>query len=43
MQAIDLGRFFVALKDAEVPDDFLDADERQQGVQERDPVAGWTE
>lgn len=35
--------FFAALKDAEVPDDFLNADERRQGVQARDPVAGWTE
>ncbi|WP_089728594.1 antitoxin [Candidatus Thiosymbion oneisti] len=35
--------FFAALKGAEVPDDFLDADERRQGFQARDPVAGWTE
>jgi len=35
--------FFIALKGTEVPADFLDADERRQGLQARDPVAGWIE
>ncbi len=35
--------FFTLLEGAEVPADFLDADERQQGFQARDPIAGWTE
>ncbi|MDR2837264.1 MAG: AbrB/MazE/SpoVT family DNA-binding domain-containing protein [Azonexus sp.] len=35
--------FLAALKDAEAPADFLDASERSQGVQERDPFAGWRE
>jgi antitoxin VapB len=35
--------FFVALKDADVPVDFLDEKERNQGVQDRDPFEGWTE
>jgi len=37
--------FFAALKDVQVPDDFLDVEERrqEQGFQARDPVAGWTE
>jgi len=35
--------FFAALKDAEVPADFLDAKERNQGTQERDPFGGWSE
>ena len=29
--------FFAALKDADVPADFLSASERQQGTQNRDP------
>ena len=29
--------FFAALKDADVPPDFLSASERQQGTQNRDP------
>ena len=29
--------FFAALKDADVPADFLSASERQQGTQDRDP------
>jgi antitoxin VapB len=35
--------FFSALKDAEVPANFLDAAERNQGTQDRDPFAGWHE
>ena len=35
--------FFVALKDADVPVDFLDEKERNQGVEDRDPFEGWTE
>ena len=32
--------FFAALKGAEVPADFLDEQERQQGTQDRDPLEG---
>jgi antitoxin VapB len=35
--------FFAALKAIEVPVNFLDAAERNQGVQDRDPFAGWDE
>jgi antitoxin VapB len=35
--------FFAALRSAEVPANFLDAAERDQGTQERDPFAGWHE
>jgi len=35
--------FFAALKDAEIPTDFLNEDERDQAMQERDPFAGWRE
>ncbi len=35
--------FFVALKGANVPVDFLSEKERNQGVQDRDPFKGWTE
>ena len=35
--------FFAALKDADVPAHFLDAAERNQGKQDRDPFAGWRE
>ncbi|MCH8177475.1 MAG: AbrB/MazE/SpoVT family DNA-binding domain-containing protein [Proteobacteria bacterium] len=35
--------FFVALKGAKVPVDFLSEKERDQGVQDRDPFKGWTE
>lgn len=35
--------FFATLKGANVPDDFLDAKERNQGAQERDPFEGWRE
>ena len=35
--------FFAALKGANVPDDFLDEKERNQGSQDRDPFNGWSE
>ena len=35
--------FFAALNGANVPADFLTADDRQQGQQDRDPLEGWTE
>jgi antitoxin VapB len=35
--------FFAALKDAEVPEDFLDKAERDQETGERDPFEGWRE
>lgn len=35
--------FFAALKQAEVPADFLDAGERDHGAQDRDPFDGWHE
>jgi antitoxin VapB len=35
--------FFAALEGADVPANFLDAAERNQSAQERDPFAGWRE
>ena len=35
--------FFVALKTANVPTDFLNEKERSQGTQDRDPFEGWSE
>lgn len=35
--------FFAVLKDADVPAGFLDAHERDQGTQARDPFDGWSE
>ena len=35
--------FFAALKDANVPTDFLAAEERRQDAQDRDPFDGWKE
>ena len=35
--------FLSALKDADVPADFLGQAEREQGGQSRDPFAGWHE
>lgn len=32
--------FFTALKAADVPDDFLDETDRNQGTQDRDPLDG---
>ena len=39
----DWDGFFAVLKDTEVPADFLGKQEREQGMQDRDPFAGWTE
>jgi antitoxin VapB len=33
--------FFIALKSAEVPNDFLDEKDRGQGTQDRDPFEGF--
>ena len=35
--------FFIAFKDADVPADFLDEKERNQGTQDRDPFDGYSE
>ena len=35
--------FLAALKDANVPADFLAAGDRQQNAQDRDPFGGWKE
>jgi len=35
--------FFAALKDAEVPDDFLSEQERKRSAPDRDPFEGWSE
>jgi antitoxin VapB len=35
--------FFSALKNAEVPSDFLDEKERNHGTQDRDLFEGWSE
>lgn len=35
--------FFAALEGADVPADFLDANERNQRTQARDPFEGWSE
>ena len=35
--------FFAALAAAEVPDEFISDRERDQGVADRDPFAGWRE
>ena len=35
--------FFLALKGADVPDDFLDERDSKQGEQDRDPFAKWRE
>ncbi|SAL37890.1 AbrB family transcriptional regulator [Caballeronia sordidicola] len=35
--------FIEALKATEVPDDFLDANERNQGTHRQDPFDGWNE
>ena len=35
--------FFIALKGANVPADFLDEKERNQGMQTRDPFEGYSE
>jgi len=35
--------FFIALKAADVPADFLSEKDRNQGTQDRDPFEGWNE
>jgi antitoxin VapB len=35
--------FFAALEGAHVPTDFLDENERSQGIQDRDPFDCWSE
>jgi antitoxin VapB len=35
--------FFAALERVEVPADFLGKEERDQGLEDRDPFKGWTE
>ena len=35
--------FFSALKDTDIPADFLAEKERNQSLHERDPLAGWDE
>lgn len=35
--------FFSALKGADVPANFLDQKDRNQGTQDRDPFTGWSE
>ena len=39
----DWDDFFSALKGGDVPLDFLDEKERNQGLQDRDPFEGWRE
>ena len=39
----DWDGFFAALVGAEMQDDFLPNEERNQGVADRDPFAGWRE
>lgn len=39
----DWNDFFSALKGTDVPVDFLDEKERNQGLQDRDPFEGWRE
>jgi antitoxin VapB len=39
----DWDDFFSALKGADVPIDFLNEKERNQGLQDRDPFEGWRE
>ncbi|MBT9586962.1 AbrB/MazE/SpoVT family DNA-binding domain-containing protein [bacterium] len=39
----DWDDFFSALKDTDVPDDFLDEKERNQAMHPLDPFEGWSE
>jgi antitoxin VapB len=39
----DWDDFFSALKGADLPVDFLDEKERNQGLKDRDPFEGWCE
>jgi antitoxin VapB len=38
-----LDGFFASLEGVDVPEDFLSPEERNQGVQDRDPFEGWKE
>lgn len=38
-----LDSFFAALNDADIPADFLEPADRDQGTQNRDPFEGWSE
>ncbi|MGZ8190996.1 MAG: antitoxin [Methylococcaceae bacterium] len=40
---VDWDDFFAALRGADVPVDFLNETERNQGAQDRDPFEGWHE
>jgi antitoxin VapB len=35
--------FFAVLEGVDIPADFLDENERSQGMSDRDPFAGWVE
>jgi antitoxin VapB len=37
------GGFFAALDGAKVPEAFLSSQDRDQGISDRDPFAGWRE
>ena len=39
----DWDAFLSAIQSADVPADFLSKAEREQGTQDRDPLAGWSE
>lgn len=39
----DWNDFFAALKDTNLPDNFLDKKDRSQGIQDRDPFQDWGE
>lgn len=39
----DWSSYFAARAPADVPDDFLSPENRDQGVQDRDPFGGWEE
>jgi len=39
----DWDAFFAALADTQIPDEFLSDRERDQGIADRDPFAGWRE
>ncbi|MCB1052231.1 MAG: AbrB/MazE/SpoVT family DNA-binding domain-containing protein [Acidobacteria bacterium] len=39
----DWAGFFAVLEKANLPNDFLDAHDRDQGEQARDPFSGWQE
>jgi antitoxin VapB len=41
-KAADWDEFLSAIQGAEVPADFLSKEERAQGMQDRDPLDGWS-